>query len=124
MRAVLRRRANRLLDELNARLPFRLPPFKMTKREVLVDRLRFDPKVLEAAEAFAKERALSRDDVQKRVERYAAEIVPAFNAWVYFRAGYARRARASPARFTACGSAGRTTPASPRSRRARRWSSS
>ena len=88
-RAVMRRRANRVLDELNARLPVRLPPFKMTKREVLVDRLRFDPKVLEAADAFAKESRLSRDEVQKRVERDAAEIVPAFNAWVYFRAGYA-----------------------------------
>src|ERR1039458_8277549 len=52
-RAVIRRRANRVIDEMNARLPVRLPPFKMTKREVLVDQLRFDPKVLEGAEAFA-----------------------------------------------------------------------
>ena len=88
-RAVLRRRANRVIDELNARLPVRLPPFKMTKREVLVDQLRFDAKVLEAADAFAKESGVSRDEVQKRVERDASEIVPAFNAWVYFRAGYA-----------------------------------
>ncbi len=88
-RAVMRRRANRVIDELNSRLPVRLPPFKMTKREVLVDQLRFDAKVLEAADAFAKESGLSRDEVQKRVERDASEIVPAFNAWVYFRAGYA-----------------------------------
>ena len=88
-RAVMRRRANRVIDELNARLPVRLPPFKMTKREVLVDQLRFDPKVLEAADSFAKESGLSRDEVQKRVEKEASEIVPAFNAWVYFRAGYA-----------------------------------
>jgi glycerol-3-phosphate O-acyltransferase len=88
-RAVMRRRANRVIDELNARLPVRLPPFKMTKREVLVDQLRFDARVLEAADAFAKEFGLSRDEVQKRVEKDAREIVPAFNAWVYFRAGYA-----------------------------------
>jgi glycerol-3-phosphate O-acyltransferase len=88
-RAVMRRRANRVIDELNARLPVRLPPFKMTKREVLVDQLRFDAKVLEAADTFAKESGVSRDEVQKRVERDASEIVPAFNAWVYFRAGYA-----------------------------------
>jgi len=88
-RAVMRRRANRVIDELNARLPVRLPPFKMTKREVLVDQLRFDLKVLEAADAFAKESGLSRDEVQKRVDRDAREIVPAFNAWIYFRAGYA-----------------------------------
>jgi glycerol-3-phosphate O-acyltransferase len=89
MRAVLRRRANRVIDELNSRLPLRIPSFKLTKREVLVDQLRFDPKVLEAAEAFAKETGAPREDVQKRVARYAAEIVPAFNAWIYFRAGYA-----------------------------------
>jgi glycerol-3-phosphate O-acyltransferase len=88
-RAVMRRRANRVIDELNARLPVRLPPFKMTKREVLVDQLRFDARVLEAADAFAKESGLSRNEVQKRVEKDASEIVPAFNAWVYFRAGYA-----------------------------------
>jgi glycerol-3-phosphate O-acyltransferase len=87
-RAVMRRRANRVIDEINARLPVRLPPFKMTKREVLVDQLRFDPKVLEAAEAFARETGQPREVVQKRVERDAREIVPAFNAWVYFRVGY------------------------------------
>ncbi|HEX7617002.1 MAG TPA: 1-acyl-sn-glycerol-3-phosphate acyltransferase [Thermoanaerobaculia bacterium] len=89
MRAVLRRRANRVIDELNTRLPLRIPSFKLTKREVLVDQLRFDPKVLEAAEAFARETGAPREDVQKRVQRYATEIVPAFNAWIYFRAGYA-----------------------------------
>jgi glycerol-3-phosphate O-acyltransferase len=88
-RAVMRRRANRVIDELNARLPVRLPPFKMTKREVLVDQLRFDPKVLEAAEAYARETGQPRELVQKRIEKDAREIVPAFNAWVYFRAGYA-----------------------------------
>jgi glycerol-3-phosphate O-acyltransferase len=89
LRAFLRRRANRVIDELNTRLPLRIPSFKLTKREVLVDQLRFDPKVLEAAEAFARETSTPREDVQKRVAHYAAEIVPAFNAWFYFRAGYA-----------------------------------
>jgi glycerol-3-phosphate O-acyltransferase len=88
-RAVMRRRANRVIDELNARLPVRLPPFKMTKREVLVDQLRFDPKVLEAAEDQARTTGQPRELVQKRIERDAREIVPAFNAWIYFRAGYA-----------------------------------
>jgi glycerol-3-phosphate O-acyltransferase len=89
VRAVLRRRANRVIDELNTRLPLRIPSFKLTKREVLVDQLRFDPQVLEAAEAFARETGTPREIVQKRVARDAAEIVPAFNAWFYFRAGYA-----------------------------------
>jgi glycerol-3-phosphate O-acyltransferase len=89
MHAVMRRRANRVIDELNTRLPLRIPSFKLTKREVLVDQLRFDPKVLEAAEAFSRETGAPREDVQKSVARYATEIVPAFNAWIYFRAGYA-----------------------------------
>ncbi len=89
LRAVLRRRANRVIDDLNTRLPLRIPSFKLTKREVLVDQLRFDPKVLEAAEAYARETGTPREVVQKRVARDATEIVPAFNAWIYFRAGYA-----------------------------------
>ncbi|HTS02655.1 MAG TPA: 1-acyl-sn-glycerol-3-phosphate acyltransferase, partial [Thermoanaerobaculia bacterium] len=88
-RAVLRRRANRLIEELNARLPLRLPPFKTAKREALVDQLRFDPRVLEAAEAYARETGQTREAVQKRVARDAREIVPAFSAWFYFRAGTA-----------------------------------
>ena len=85
----LRRRANRLLEKLNTRLNIRIQPFKLTKREVLIDRLLFDPQVLDAAEAFAREREMPRELVLKRVETYAKEIVPAFNAYVYFRVGYA-----------------------------------
>jgi glycerol-3-phosphate O-acyltransferase len=54
---------------------------------VLVDRLMYDPKVLEAAEAYSREQNLPRDVVMSRVQRYAREIVPAFNAYFYFRIG-------------------------------------
>jgi glycerol-3-phosphate O-acyltransferase len=89
VRWVLRRRANRLLEKVNTRLNIRIQPFKLTKREVLIDRLLFDPQVLATAEAFAKEREMPRDVAMKKVETYAREIVPAFNAYVYFRVGYA-----------------------------------
>jgi glycerol-3-phosphate O-acyltransferase len=84
----LRRRVNRVLEEINTRLKIRIPPFKLTKREVLIDRLLYDPQVQEAAEAEARETGAPRDVVQRRIARYAQEIVPAFNAYVYFRFGY------------------------------------
>ena len=67
----LKRRASRLLEKINTRLHIRIQPFKLAKREVLIDRLLFDPQVLEAAEAFAREQAMPRDVVMKKVETYA-----------------------------------------------------
>jgi len=84
-----RRRINRVLEELDTRLKIRIPPFKLTKREVLIARLVDDPQVQEAAEAESKETGTSRPAVRRRVEGYAREIVPQFNAYVYFRIGYA-----------------------------------
>ena len=84
----LRRRVNRVIEEINTRLKIRIPPFKLTKREVLIDRLLYDPQVQEAAEAEARDSGMPREAVQARVRTYAREIVPAFNAYVYFRFGY------------------------------------
>lgn len=88
VRWFLRRRVNRVLEEINTRLKIRIPPFKLTKREVLIDRLLYDPAVQQAAEAEARESGAPREAVQARIRRYAREIVPAFNAYVYFRFGY------------------------------------
>jgi glycerol-3-phosphate O-acyltransferase len=84
----VRRRVNRVLDEINTRLKIEIPPFKITKREILIDRLVYDPQVQEAAGALAREEQMPREAVFWRVKRYAREIVPAFNAYVYFRLGY------------------------------------
>ncbi len=94
VRWFLRRRVNIVLDEIGKRLHLEIRPFTLTKRQVLIDRLMYDPKVLEAAGAHAVERGIPRDVVMAEVERYAREIVPAFNAYAYFRLGYwlARRA--------------------------------
>ncbi|MEE8367837.1 MAG: 1-acyl-sn-glycerol-3-phosphate acyltransferase [Thermoanaerobaculia bacterium] len=88
VRWVVRRRINSLVDELNERLPIRVQSFKLTKRQVLIDRLMYDPDVLEAAAEFGREEGLPREVVMQKVERYAREIVPAFNAYFYFRLGY------------------------------------
>jgi glycerol-3-phosphate O-acyltransferase len=88
VRWFFRRRVNRVLEELNTRLHIRIQPFKLTKRQVLIDRLLYDPKVQEAAEADARDQQMPREVVMDLVRRYAREIVPAFNAYLYFRIGY------------------------------------
>jgi glycerol-3-phosphate O-acyltransferase len=88
VRWVLRRRVNRVLDELETRLHIRIQPFKLTKRRVLIDRLVFDPQVAAAAEEECRREGMPRAVAQERIERYAREIVPRFNAYVYFRIGY------------------------------------
>src|SRR6266511_5909005 len=85
----LRRRVNRVLEEIDTRLKIRIAPFKLTKREGLIARLIDDSQVQEAADAEAKNTRASRSAVRRRVEGYAREIVPQFNAYLYFRIGYA-----------------------------------
>ncbi|HWM94466.1 MAG TPA: 1-acyl-sn-glycerol-3-phosphate acyltransferase [Thermoanaerobaculia bacterium] len=87
VRWFLRQRANRVIEEVNARLRMEIRPFQRTKRQVLIDRLMYDPKVLEAAEAYSREQGTPREVAMARIERYAREIVPAFNAYFYFRIG-------------------------------------
>ncbi|MBW2206558.1 MAG: 1-acyl-sn-glycerol-3-phosphate acyltransferase [Deltaproteobacteria bacterium] len=84
----LRRRLNRVLDEIGSRLDIEIRPFQLTKRQVLIDRLVYDPKVIEAIQRAAQEQNLSRAMVQEEVLTYAREIVPSFNAYLYFRTGY------------------------------------
>lgn len=43
---------------------------------------------LDVAEALARTHEMPREVVMSTVRRYAHEIVPAFNAYVYFRFGY------------------------------------
>lgn len=88
MRWFFRRRINAVIQELNTRLKIELPSFKLTRREVLIDRLFHDPRIQAAAEAHAKESGEPLLDVRRRVDRYAREIVPSFNAYLYFRLGY------------------------------------
>jgi glycerol-3-phosphate O-acyltransferase len=58
-----------------------------------VDRLTFDPRVMEAVESHCRESGELGLAVQARVARYASEIVPAFKPYAYFQVGY-RIARA------------------------------
>jgi len=88
VRWFLRSRANRVLDDVGQRLKIQIRPFQQSNRRALVERLVYDDKVQQAARAYANERGLPRPVVAQIVERYAREIVPAFNAYFYFRLGY------------------------------------
>ena len=84
----LRRRINRVIDEIGTRLDIKIKPFQITKRQVLIDRLVYDSEVVQAIQQKAVERNCPRDVVQAEVVSYAREIVPSFNAYLYFRLGY------------------------------------
>ena len=84
----LRRRVNRVIEEVNTRLDIQIRPFQLTRRQALVDQLVFDDKVTEAIKEYADEQAMPKEVVQAKVLGYAHEIAPSFNAYVYFRFGY------------------------------------
>jgi glycerol-3-phosphate O-acyltransferase len=95
----LRRRVNRAIDELNQRLQLKIPPFKVARRQRLIEQLLFDPEVLRAVEQEAAARGEPRDVVLARARRYAREIVPAFSAYTYFRVGTALARKISTALY-------------------------
>ncbi len=85
----IRQRTLRVLEEMNRKLPIEIQPFRLARRQVLVDRLMADPRVVQAVGEHANEHRVPLDVASARAERYAREIVPAFNAYLYFRLGYA-----------------------------------
>jgi glycerol-3-phosphate O-acyltransferase len=84
----VRRRLNRLIDRVNQRLSVEIKPFQLTKRQVLIDRLVYDAQVVAAANDYARANNVPREVAMTEVYRYAREIVPTFNAYLYFRLGY------------------------------------
>ena len=87
IRWFLRRRFNRTIEELNTRLKLRIQPFKLAKRQSMIDQLIFDPEVLRAIEDHAAANKVTREAAQSRARAYAKEIVPSFSAYAYFGIG-------------------------------------
>jgi glycerol-3-phosphate O-acyltransferase len=81
-------RTNVVLEEVSTRLRIGVRPFQRTRRQVLIHRLLGDPKVQAAVEQYAAQNRQPVPAVLEKVEGYAREIVPAFNAYLYFRLGY------------------------------------
>lgn len=89
VRWFIRQRTLRVLEEVNRKLPIEIQPFRLARRQVMVDRLMSDARVVQAVGEHAREKKVPLDVATARAESYAEEIVPAFNAYLYFRLGYA-----------------------------------
>ena len=88
MRWYLKRRVNRVIEEINTRLDIEIRPIQFTRRQAIIDQLVFDEKVIDAIKLYAEEHKMPLAIAQEKAHKYAAEIVPAFNAYIYFRIGY------------------------------------
>ncbi len=88
LRWLVMRPANQVIDEVGQRLRIGIRPFQRTRRQALIHRLLTDPRVQEAAEEFSREQRIPIAVAFRRIEAYAREIIPAFNAYLYFRTGY------------------------------------
>lgn len=88
LRWYFRRKVRHVMDEIRVRLKIDIPPFKLTRRQALIDRLMSDPRVLAAVQDYAAQQSISHGAAMQLASRYAGEIVPAFNAYLYFRVGY------------------------------------
>ncbi|HWK90297.1 MAG TPA: 1-acyl-sn-glycerol-3-phosphate acyltransferase, partial [Longimicrobium sp.] len=85
----IRQRTLRVLEEVNRALPIEIQPFRLARRQVMVDRLMSDARVVQAIGEHSREHNVPLEVATARAESYAKEIVPAFNAYLYFRLGYA-----------------------------------
>ncbi len=88
LRWYLHRRVNKVIDEVSSRLDIEIRPFQLTRRQSLIDQLVFDEPVIEAIKSYAEKNKMPVALAQQKARQYASEIVPAFNAYVYFRLGY------------------------------------
>ncbi|MBL4929838.1 1-acyl-sn-glycerol-3-phosphate acyltransferase [Tabrizicola sp. KVB23] len=84
VRWFFRRRAEKALARLNARLDRPIELFKLARRQDMIVRLSYDPKVLEAVTDYAAEASIPPEVAFEMARRYAREIVPSFSATLYF----------------------------------------
>jgi len=88
MRWYLHRRVNRVIEEVNTRLDIEIRPFQLTRKQALIDQLIFDDKIVAAIKDYAQENNMPTEVAQAKALKYAEEIAPSFNAYIYFRFGY------------------------------------
>ncbi|HET7480764.1 MAG TPA: 1-acyl-sn-glycerol-3-phosphate acyltransferase, partial [Rubrobacteraceae bacterium] len=86
VRWFLRQQSERVVEEAGRR-GIKFPTFKLTRRRALIRRLTHDQEILRAAQTYADANGVSMASAMARVERYAREIVPSFNAFLYFKVG-------------------------------------
>lgn len=84
----MRRRHDASMERLNSSLSIKVKPFQQTSRQVLINRLVDDPELVALVESMAGPDAVLRGKLMRDVQQYAREIVPSFNAYVYYKVGY------------------------------------
>ena len=84
VRWYFRRRAERLVSELNKRLERPIQPFKLLRRQDMIQRVIYDPEVIRAVTEHAESEGVREDVAFEKAKRYAREIVPSFSATAYF----------------------------------------
>jgi glycerol-3-phosphate O-acyltransferase len=89
VRWFFRKRAEKALSRLNRRLDRPIELFKLARRQDMIVRLSYDPRVLEAVAEHAAETGVPGSVAFEEARRYAREIVPGFSATLYF--GFAIR---------------------------------
>lgn len=88
VRWYLRRRLNRTVDKLNRSLQIKIRPLQRSKRQILIDQLMFDREIIAIIEEQAQRDNIPRAVLQQKVKSYAREIVPSFNAYIYYQVFY------------------------------------
>ncbi|MGQ0611567.1 MAG: 1-acyl-sn-glycerol-3-phosphate acyltransferase [Paracoccaceae bacterium] len=84
VRWFFRARAERALARINARLDRPIELFRLARRQDMIVRLTYDPKVLEAVTEHAAETGVPGAVAFEEARGYAREIVPGFSATLYF----------------------------------------
>ena len=84
VRWYFRRRMQRVVNRLNARLDRPIEPFKLARRHDMVQRLLYHPDVMQAVNAHAHREGIPENVAFQQAKKHAREIVPSFSATVYF----------------------------------------
>lgn len=84
VRWFFRRRAERVVAELNKRLERPIQPFKLLRRQDMIQRVIYDPDVVRAVGEYAKHHKVREDVAFEKARDYAREIVPSFSATAYY----------------------------------------
>lgn len=88
VRWFFRRRLNKTVDRLNSSLQIKIRPLQSSKRQVLIDQLMFDQEIIALIEEQSQSDNIPRAVLQQKVKNYAREIVPSFNAYIYYQIFY------------------------------------
>lgn len=84
VRWFFRRRMEKVVARLNARLERPIQPFKLARRHDMIQRLIYDPEITKAIVEHARDEAVPENVAFQLARKYAREIVPSFSASLYY----------------------------------------